>query len=172
MFYNALQKDGYRVPGVYDPQEKRLMGIIFRPSVWQANTVYYKYSDDSFNIVIPTVFTGLYYGVNAPGKSGATEPVWGYVDGEETTDGTTGLVWTAKEYNLMPPEENISSVTYECTNGVTVSSTTNTDSSCQFMIDVLPTAAVTAGEFKITAHVVKSNIERIDATLVFKVGNR
>lgn len=169
MLYNALQRPPYRVPGFHDPDDKRLMGIIFRPDTWASATVYLKPDDDNYDVVIPSVFTGLYYKVKNPGKSAATEPTWVMEAGQETEDGTLGLVWEAVNYNLMPITETISSVTYAGTHSVTVSSTSNTTTSCQFMIDVLPAAAIAAGEFEITVHVVKSNNEEVDITLAFKV---
>lgn len=172
MIYPANSKGPYKVPGFHDPNDLRIFGLIFRPDTWTANTVYYKHDTDDYSIVIPTVFTGVYYKAIAPGKSGATEPTWVYGEGEETTDGSTGLIWEAVAYNLMLPSETISSVTYICTNSVTVSSTSNTTTSCQFKIDALPAAAISAGSFQVTVRCVKSNTEQFDTTLEFKVKDR
>ena len=172
MFYSALSKGPFRVKGVHDKDSKRLFGIRFAPDAWVANTVYGLRNSDDYDIVIPTVFAGLYYKVTSPGKSGATEPTWNTVIGDETTDGTTGLTWEAVPYNLMPVSESINTVTYTTTFGVTLSSETNTDTTCQFMIEPLPDAAVDAGYFDITAHVIKSNSEELDITLRFTVYER
>lgn len=170
MLYNALQKE-YRVAGYHKPTDKRLMGIIFRADTWTANTVYSKPDDNNWDIVLPTVFTGLYYKVKSPGKSGATEPTWVMVEGEETIDGTKGLIFEAVNDNLMPLSETIASVIVTGTHDVTISAISNTTTSCQFMIDALPSAAIIAGEFEVTIHAVKSNGEEVTLVLVFKVDN-
>jgi hypothetical protein len=172
MFYPALQKGPYKVPGFHDPDSKRLVGLILRPDPWTSGLVYYKYDDDNYDIVIPSVFTGLYYKVKQPGLSGGTEPTWVKIPGEETVDSTNGLVWEAVLYNLMPVGENISAVTYLTTDGVTVSATSFTNNTIQFTIDPLPPAAETAGRFDVTVHVTKSTSAIADYTLRFKVAER
>jgi len=170
MYYNSALKS-LRVPGFHDKDSKRFIGVIMRPATWAAATVYYLRSDDDFDIVIPTVFTGVYHKVKSPGKSSGTEPTaWATVVGEETIDGTTGLIWEAVAYNLMIPAETLSSVSYTATDGITVTNTSNTTTSFQYMIPALPAAAIATGEFTITAHYVKSNLEEDDIDLVFRVG--
>lgn len=173
MFYSATQKGPYRVPGYHDPDDSRLIGITFRPDVWQADTTYYHNDDDNYDVVIPTTFAGRYYRCASPGKSHATtEPTWTFVDGEETTDGSTGLIWLPVDYNLMPPTETVSLVTFTADPAatVTLSNTSYTDTSCQFMID--PFTAGTLKTFDVTCHVTKSNTEEFDVTLRFKIADR
>jgi hypothetical protein len=173
MIYDALQKGPFRVPGFHDPDSVREMGILFRPDTWTANTVYYRSSDDNYDIIIPTVFTGLYYKVKSPGKSGATEPpLWSFVEGEETADGVKGLLWEGINYNLLVPEESVNSVTNVATNSVTISNTANTASRCTYTIETLPQQAIDAGKFDVTSHVVLVSGKKFDVTLRFKVGNR
>lgn len=170
MYYDSQIKS-LRFPGFHDKDAKRFIGVIMRPDTWAAATVYYRRGDDDFDIVIPTVFTGMYHKVKSPGKSSGTEPTaWATVVGEETTDGTSGLIWEAVAYNLMPPAETLSSVSYTATDGIVVTNNTNTTTSFQFMIPALPAAAIATGEFTITAHYVKSNLEEDDCDLVFKIG--
>lgn len=170
MFYDANIKGPFKVPGYHDPDDKRLMGIIFRPEVWQTNTVYYRNDSDNYDVVIPTVFTGQYHRVKNPGKSGAIEPTtWGTAPGDETDDGSSGLVWEAVNYNLMPPTETITAFTVSATTGVTISNDSFTDTSIQFMIDPF-TAVLTT--FDVTCHLTKSNTEEFDVTLRFKVHER
>jgi hypothetical protein len=172
MIYTALAKGPYKVPGYHDKDSKRLFGLIFRPAAWTTATVYSVRSDDDYDVVIPTVFTGLYYKATSPGKSGATEPTWGTTAGGTTTDGTTGLVWEAVAYNLMPVSETIASVTSTANYGVTLSGESNTTTSLQYMILPLPAAAIAAGSFEVTSHIVKSNAEELDVSVKFKVGQR
>jgi hypothetical protein len=173
MIYNPMQVGPYKVAGYHDPDRIRKMGLIFRPPTWAAGTVYYKQDDDNYDVVIPATFTGLYYKVKAPGKSHAsTEPTWSYVAGEETTDGTTGLIWEGVNYNLLPPGIDVSSVTFEATHSMTISTFTNTATSVDFTIPVISAAAEAAGYFDVTAHVVFSNTEKDDVTLRFKVAER
>ena len=172
MFYNANQKTAYKVRGVHDPDAIRTMGFIFRPPTRANDTVYYKRDDDDYDIIVPATFTGVYYKVKHPGKSASTPPTFSTEIGTETTDGTDGLVWESVAYNLLVPTVDVSTVTYENTNDVTVSATSNTAYSCTFTIDVLPAAAIAAKTFDITAHVTLSNGDKIDATLRFKVAER
>jgi len=131
MFYSAGIKR-YNIPGYHKADSQRIMGVIMRPGDWTANTVYYREDDDNYDTVIPSVFTGLYYKVKAPGKSGATEPTWGYIHGEETTDSTKGLIWEAVNYNLMPPSETISSIAITASHSITISTFSNTTTSFNF----------------------------------------
>lgn len=170
MIYSALAKGGYKVPGYYDPDELRNVGVIFRPDTWAASTVYYRGSDDSYSTVIPTTFTGVYYKVLTPGKSGATEPVWDLLDGGITTDGTQGLTWETVNYNLMVPGETIASVTVTPTHSVPVTNISHTNTACQFLIGALPDRTIT--EFQVTVHAVMSDTSAQDITLLFKVADR
>ena len=170
MLYAANQKGPYKVAGYHDSDSKRLIGIIFRPSAWVANTVYRMADLDNYDVVMPTVDTGVYYKVKSPGKSGATDPFSGEAPGDTVTDGS--VIWEAVAFNLMPPSESLSTVTYAATNSVTISSSSNNANSCQFMIDELPAAAIAAGSFDVTVHFVKDNTEEGDVTLRFKVGTR
>ena len=172
MLYNAYQKGPLTVAGYYDPDEVRQVGIIFAPDVWANDTVYYRQDDENYDIVIPAIFTGVYYRVKTPGLSDNLEPTWIPTAGEITTDGTNGLTWEAVNYNLMPPDHLIDTVTVTATNDVTISSVVYNYSSCQFVIDALPAAAETAGSFQVTAHVIKTNGEEFDVTLLFKVAER
>lgn len=173
MLYNALQRGPYRVPGYHDPDQVRIVGLIFRPDTWAAGTVYYRRSDDDYDVVIPTTFTGWYFKAKSPGKSHAsTEPTWVFEEGAETPDGASGLIWEAVPYNLMPPSETISSVTVTATHGITISTFSNTDTTCQFTIPAISAAAEAAGYFEITVRATKSNGETIDVTLHFKVAER
>lgn len=171
MFYDAFQEGPFDVAGVHDKDSIRTFAILFKPAAWTA-TVYTKPYKDDPDIVLPSEFTGLGYMVKNPGKSGATEPTWIMDAGEETVDGAKGLIWEAFNYNMLPIAETISAVTFEQTNSVTLSDTSNDTLSCQFTIDVLPAAAITAGEFQITAHVVKNTGNKFDVTLRFVVGSR
>jgi len=172
MIYDAYQKGPYRVPGWHDPDDKRLIGITFKPYQWSHNTVYSRYGCDDFELIVPAVFTGLYYKVKAPGQSGETEPDWVREVGEETADGSYGLIWEAALYNLMPITEWVTAVTYTTTDGVILSSESFNDYSCEFMIEPLPDEAIATGTFDITAHVIKSNGEEFDITLQFKIADR
>jgi len=169
MIYPLDKKTSYRFPGFHDPDDKRVIGLILAPSTWAASTVYEKRGDDDYDVVMPTVYTGFYYKVKNPGKSTNLEPTWVAVTGEETTQAGTSLVFEAVNYNMLPPAETVASVTYMCTHGVTVSNTSSTTKSCQFMIDPLPAAAIAAKVFNVTARIVKNNAEQVDASIDFYV---
>ena len=172
MIYSAFSKK-YKVPGVYDPDESRTQGLIFRPSVWQATTVYYKRFEDDFDIVLPTVFTGLYYKVKHPGKTGDTEPTWVKEVGQETID-VNGLIWEAGAFNFFPPGTDVISCEYLTTDDVVISDTSNTASSCTFTIDgPLPQAAIDLGSFEVTVRATPNlGGAPKDFTLVYKIGSR
>ncbi|MDD5084209.1 MAG: hypothetical protein PHT88_04780 [Candidatus Moranbacteria bacterium] len=172
MIYPALAKGPYKIPGVHDKDCKRLFGLILRPASWSASTVYSVRAEDDYDVVMPSVFTGLYYKVIAPGKSGALEPAWIATVAGQTVDGTTGLTWEAVAYNLMPVSESISSVVCTPTNNVVLSGDSNTAGTLQFMIEPLPAAAIAAGSFEIDCLITKNNAEKVAVTLKFKVGER
>ena len=171
MLYDAYQKGPFKVKGYHDKDSIRVVGILFKPLVWVQNTVYYRQDSDNYDVVIPSVFTGVYFKVSAPGKSGATEPAWTYTQGDLIEDGTTGLVWEAVNYNLLPFSDSLSTTTFSANYGVTVAGT-NTSTTCQFTIDPLPAAAVSAGSFDVTTHYTTSSGEEDDVTLRFKVAER
>ena len=172
MLYSAQQNSIFKVPSRHDPDEVRAMGIILSPGVWTTGIVYGKQDDENYDVVIPTTFTGLYYKVKNPGKSGATEPTWVTTPGEETIDGTTGLVWEAALYNLMPVAETLTTATVTATNGVILSGVSNTTTTCSFTITAIGStaAARTLGVFEVTAVLTKSNSEVVNCTLKFKLG--
>ena len=167
MIYSASAKGPYKVSGVIDPNSKRIIGIIYRPDVWTANTVYYKRGDDDYDIVLPTVFKGLYFKANNPGKSTAVEPTWPTTVGATVTEG--GIVWEAVAYNLMVPSETITVSTFVATDGVTLSNPSFTGGTTQVMISVVPVGVAT---FSITNHTTRSNSTEEDVTLSFKVAER
>ena len=171
MYYESGRRGAYTVEGYHDPLSIRTMQIIFRPDVWAANTVYYRFDEDHANVVLPSVFTGLYHEVENPGKSTGIEPIWATIEGELTTQTGTGLTFKAKNYNLLPPSESITAVVFTCTNGVTPTNTTFTGTGCQFTIPVLPQEAIDAGEFTITVVATKNTGDTADPVeLRFKVG--
>lgn len=163
MIYSATSKGPFRMPGYHDKDSKRPIGIIYRPPVWAPNTVYYKRSETDSDIVIPTVFTGLYFRVVNPGKSGSTEPVWPTTVGKTIANGPT---WEAVAYNLLPPSQNIVDSTWTASDGVTISEETFTLGSTQALISSVPSGVLI---FTVTNHVVKSDGGEDDVTLQFKV---
>lgn len=178
MLYQWARKGPFKVSGVHDPDSKRLIELMYRPDVWTAQTVYLRQDADNYDIVIPSEFKGFYYKVDNPGKSGTTEPDFAVRTNELTEDfeagKTDGLVWKAVPYNLLPLSETLTSIAYTATNGVTVSSPTNTGTKAYFTIDKIPSNAVARvlNTFAITAHFVKSNGEEDDVTLQFKIAER
>jgi hypothetical protein len=173
MLYPAGSKGPFKC-GSHDPDTDRLFGITFRPNVWQHDTVYLKPDEDNYGICIATNFTGVYYKVKNPGKSGAIEPTWNTVIGGETADGTLGLTWETMAYSLLSVDETITAVDFTATNGVTLSTTAFTDTTCQWFIDAIPSDATarTLGVFEVHIHATKDNAETIDATLQFKLAER
>lgn len=169
MIYSATAKGPVKVPGYHDPNSVRNFRLIFRPATWASGTVYGKRSETDYDVMIPTVFTRLYYKVKYPGKSGGTIPTFNMVAGEETADGTLGLVWEAVNYNLMPIGETITAVTVTATDSVTISSQSNDTVSCDFTIAALPTGLTT---FDVLVRITKSNGEKDDVTLRFNVAER
>jgi len=169
LIYPANQRSPFRVPGFHDKDSKRFMGVILRPDPWLQNTVYRKPGSDEYDIVVPTVYKGLYFKVKNPGLSGSTDPFIGnYIEGDLVVDGS--CVWEAVNDNLMLQSETISSVIYSQTNSVTLTNTSNTQTRFQYRIEPLPQAAIDAGEFEVTGHVIKNTGEERDITLLFIVG--
>ena len=169
MNYSPEQTGPLRITEPYDVNESRLMGIIFKPDTWLSSTLHGKQDCDDYEVVIPSVFTGFYHRVKNPGLSGTVEPVWATTPGGLTIDGTTGLVWEAILYNLMPVTETITSVAYQCTHGIVPTNTNNTGANITFQLPVLPTAAILAGNFEVSVLATKSNSEVVVVNLLFKV---
>jgi len=167
MIYSATAKGPFKVSGFHDRDSKRLIGIIYKPATWVTGTVYYKRADDDYDIVLPTVFKGLYFKVTNPGLSGGTEPVWPTTIGGTVTDG--GITWEAVGYNLMLPTVNISTSTFTASDGVTLTSPTNTTGITQVMISAVPVGVTV---FTILNHTVRSNGEEDDVTLQIKIADR
>lgn len=167
MIYSATARGPFKIPGYYDKDSIRTFGLIYRPNTWLANTVYYARSSDDYDIVVPSIFTGLYFKADNPGKSGATEPVWPTTVGTTVTD--NGIVWEAVAYNLIPPTESITASTWTATDSVTLSGTSFTSNTTQVIVSAVPVGTAT---FSITNHIVKSNGEADDVTLAFKVAER
>lgn len=155
----------FRIPGFYDPNSKRLVGVIYRPSVWLPGTVYYVRSEDTYDVVIPTNFEGLYFKVIDPGKSGVTEPEWPLNDGDIVEDGS--VRWQAVHYDLLIPEINVVASTYTATNGVVMASSAFGPNNTQAMIFSVPAGVE---DFVVTNHTVKSNGEEDDVSMRFVVG--
>ncbi len=179
MIYNANQRGPFKMPGFHDPDSVDTTGVILRPDTWVAGAVYGWRSEDDYDIVLPTVFKGLYHKVANPGKAnGTTEPTWAKRPGDTTFDFETGqsdgLEWEAVAYNLMPIDETITQVDYSATNGVTISSPSSTDIACQAVIDVIPTDALARTElsFQVTAHITLSNGKIMDRTIEYLVAER
>jgi hypothetical protein len=167
MIYAATAKSPPRVPGTIDPDSTRIIGLIYRPATWVTATVYYARGADDYDIVIPTVFKGMYFKATNPGKSGATEPVWPTTIGGTVTDG--GIVWEAVAYNLMVPSETITASTWSATDGVVMSGSSFTGSTTQAMIASIP---ANISSFSVTNHTTKSTTETNDTTLIFQVAQR
>ena len=175
MLYPASMKGPLKV-GNHDPDCARIMGFILRPDIWSPATVYLKYDSDNYDVVIPSVYKGIYYKCVNPGKSHATtEPDWALTVGDTTDDfetgETEGLQWEAVAYTLMPMNETVVTVAYTCSNGVTVSNASNTGTKCQFMINEIAADATARilGYFDVMADITKSNGENINVTLRFKL---
>jgi hypothetical protein len=167
MLYSALAKGPYKVAGYIDPNDIRIVGIIYRPNVWQASTVYYLRGSDDYDIVMPTTANGYYYQVINPGKSGTVEPTWPTTVGLTVKDG--GIVWQAVAYNLMPPSESISSSVFTASDGVTLTSSSMTSNTTQTTIATIPS---TVTSFTITNVTDRSNGEQESVSLQFKVATR
>jgi len=154
-----------KVPGFYDRNSKRVVGMLYRPPVWQPDTVYYFANGTVSNVVIPTVFNGLYYAVVNPGKSLATEPVWPLTVDAEIVAGPT---WRAIAYDLLPPDVDILTSSFTATNGVTITQETFTTTSTQALITSVPEGIEA---FEVTNHTIRSNGEEEDVTLFYRVGD-
>lgn len=168
MIYSATASGPFKMPGVFDPNAKKSIGLVYRPDSWLASTVYYLRAEDDYSTVIPTSFAGLYFKVVNPGKSGTVEPTWPAAPGDTVTDGT--VVWEAVAYNLMPPTETIVTSTFTASNSVVLTGSAVIDGAkTQTMVSSIPTGVTS---FTVTNHIVKSNGEEDDVTLQFKVASR
>lgn len=167
MFYSATAKNGYKFEAPFDPAAKKTVGIIYKPPVWTGSTVFYYRAEDDYDVVVPTVFKGVYYKVVNPGLSGITEPTWPTTIGSRVVDGT--VIWEAVAYNLLPNEETIAESTWAASEAVTLSGSNNTGRATYVTVSDIPEGVL---RFTITNHIVKNNGEEDDITLIFKVGNR
>ena len=156
------------MPGIYDPQSKQSIGVLYRPEDWVGNTVYYNRFCDDYDIVVPTVFTGYYHKVINAGKSGSTEPTWATTPEGRTTDGS--VIWEAVSYNLLDPAISVTASTWTYTAGVTLSITSFTGRATACLISASPSTI--GSTFFLTNHVTYSNGEEDDVTLNFVVGSR
>lgn len=163
MLYSATSKGPYKVQGYHDKDSKRIIGLIYRPDTWAANTVYYVRSENDYDIVVPSVFKGLYFKATNPGKSGASEPAWPTTIGDTITDGVT---WEAVGYNLMPPTVSISISTFTASDGVTLTAPSSTSNTTQVTISAVPSGV---SSFTVTNHTIKTSGEEDDVSLLFKV---
>ena len=172
MLYDSISKGPYKVSGVHDPDSIRTIAVVLRPPVRTNSTVYYWRRSDDYDIVIPSVFTGVYYEVKSPGLSAGVEPTMAKEVDAETEDGS--VVWGTKAYNMMPPDIDIVSVDYDATSGVTLSSTSNTSRYAQFTIDAIPARpqARSTLTFNVHLHIVMSDGDAVDMTAKFKVAER
>lgn len=168
MLYEAYQKGPYRVPGIFDPDSSRLIGIIYAPAVWQSAQVYYRRQDDDYDICVPSVSNGFYYRVENPGVSGITEPVWNTTKYQTTTE-LSGLEWKAIPYNLLPSGTILVASEWLTSDTVTISSESFTNGTAQCLISGV---ADTLTEFTVTNRITTSIGEVRDASLIFTVGQR
>jgi hypothetical protein len=163
--YNPNQASPVKVHDKFDPDSKVLVEIVFVPPT-RANSTVYNMGD----VMIPTVFTGMYYKVKNPGKSGASEPTWIMIPGQHTEDGTLGLIWEAVAYDLIPPDQTVTACTFAADNTtITVGTPTVATQKASSLISTVP---ATINEFLLTAHATLSSLEIIDFSLLIKVAQR
>lgn len=166
MIYSANSVGPFRVPGYFDINATRSFSLVYRPTTWAADTIYYRKSDEDYDIVIPNTFNGFYYAVRNPGVSGATEPTWGTQEWYTTTE-ASGLTWQAKNYNFLPPTQTIVASTWTTnTTGVSVDPGTFTSSATSTVISTVPAGTTS---FTITNSITTSTGEVTDTTLLFVV---
>jgi len=165
MLYNAMGKGPFKMPGYHDKDAKRPIGIIYRPDTWAPDTVYYVRGEGDYDVVIPTVFRGLYFKVTNPGRSGQTEPNWPTKIGGTVTDGPT---WEAVAYNLLPPSQDIVDSTWSASDGVVLTAQIYSTRTTQATISSVPAGVAL---FTVTNHTIKSDGGEDDVTLQFKVAD-
>lgn len=96
----------------YDIDEKKYYSLTYRPPIWAANKPYISGVD----VVMPSIQNGFYYECISGGISNATEPVFGTIENQKTTDGT--VEWLARAYSfLLNPGDTITSSVWTGTNG-------------------------------------------------------
>ena len=167
MIYSATAKGPFKIAGYHDKDSKKLVGLRFKPAAWTSGTLYYVWNTATYDVVIPTVFKGIYFRATNPGLSGATEPTWPTLVGDTIED--NGIIWEAVAYNLMPITESISGSTWTASDSVIISQQAFTASTTQVRIDAVPAGVLS---FTLTNHYVKNNGEEDDVTLLFKVAER
>jgi len=169
-------KTVFKVDGYHDPDDIRPFVLDLKPSIWVAGTVYARIDDNDYDVVVPTTFKGVAYRAVNPGISNATtEPTWALTLDEITEDfeagETAGLTWKTIPYKYLPQDEDVSSVTVTCTNGVTLVTSSNTTSQVRFTIDTIASDADarTVGTFKVQSRVTTSTGRRFDISAEFKL---
>lgn len=163
--YLANQKSAIKVDAPHDPDAELFYGFKYKPEVWQANTVYRK----DKQVVIPTIFNGFQYPIDSNGISGPTEPAWPTEKKETVDDGT--VRFKAEEYTMfLGEDETLSASTWEATNSVPITNETySIDGEAQAMFGPIPDGVTS---FTITNHVIKSNSEKDDRSMIITVSER
>jgi len=164
--YSATSKKIPTASALHDPNAILLYGFSYKPSVWEANTVY----GTEITVVIPTVFNGFEYQVISNGISDAvTEPVWPTTVGDTIEDGS--VTFKAAHYTkYLANSDTIVASTWSATDSVTVSSEAYTaDGQTQALIGPVPAGVE---EFTITNHITTSTGEEDDRSLLIKVKER
>ena len=176
MIYRNAKEGPLIVRGVHDPDTLRAFGIICKPPVWQAQTLYNKNDCDNYDIVIPAEFTGRYYKVHEPGISGASEPPWEMDIEHHTPDGTKGLEWETVLYNLMPPTLHLESAVVTALHGSEVKEldVTVSDGAVDWLIQPLASDAAARAQkyFDIHVHGIRSDSTTFECTLRFNLGEK
>ena len=166
LLYDALSTGGFDMPGFYDPDDKRPIGIILKPYPYALANVYLL-----GDIFTATEFDGLFYEVINPGIS-VVEPAWNTAIKSKTTVPGSGLTVIARAYNLMPIADTVFSVLSTATNGVTLTTDVFNDYNTTCKINPIEdnATALVAGAFSITTHIVKTNGQEFDITRNFLIG--
>lgn len=157
--YAATDKGPLKVQGYVDPSDVTIVLVHYAPPDFAIDTVYHE-----GDIVKPSVDTGYYYVCTTSGKSAGVEPTWA----SSVTSGTA--VFAARSWDLyLSYAETLISSSWAADNGVTLISSSFSDSSTNIKISAIP-ALVTS--FTITNHVTKSNGEALNRSFKFKVNEQ
>jgi len=102
-------EEAFEYPYPISEKDSVLIRFVYRPPIWEANKAYIEKRD----IIIPSVFNGFQYPCNSGGFSGATEPTWGHISKEITSDNQAD--WKAEPYDyLLLPGMNITASEFDC----------------------------------------------------------
>jgi hypothetical protein len=165
ILYSKVQ--GGSLALTYDPDNKELYTLVYRPEVWSSSI---EVIQDSL-ILAPTVPNGCMYQVSQGGVTGTTEPVWNTSKDSITKDGATVKFKCIPYKLLLKTGDIIQSFTILPVAGlVTDSSLLVSGSIIRFRVTTFPLTAFSL-TLRITVLLASGIVTQYDDTILFTPKN-